>query len=91
MLWQGTSTGSVTFSDAEGSPTHVDVNNKFLALSTSAGVLKIYDVSRAQPKLVRFAVFCTAVCMASVPFSVCMRVANVVRVVCVVTDELRQV
>ena len=40
-----------TFTEAEGKPRHLDVNGKFLAVGTSGGRIKVYDVSRGrEPK-----------------------------------------
>ena len=47
---QGSKTATVSFTDAEGAPLLVDVNSKFLAVSTTTGVIKIFDVSRSTPK-----------------------------------------
>jgi hypothetical protein len=49
---QGVRTNTIPFTDGEGSAALVDVNGKFLALATSRGMIKIYDVSRTTPKLV---------------------------------------
>lgn len=49
--FSGTIRSTVSFSEAEGTPQFVDVNGGYLAIATSAGVLKIVDVrSPSKPK-----------------------------------------
>eukprot|EP01041_Mallomonas_annulata_P003422 gene3422-6789_t len=49
----GTEKGRISFTDAEGSPEHVDLNDKFLAVLTNKGVIKVFDVSKPKdPKQV---------------------------------------
>jgi hypothetical protein len=40
----GTVRGTITFSEAEGVPTYLDLNGKYLAIVTNKGVIKIVDV-----------------------------------------------
>lgn len=40
----------MTFSEGEGSPTHLDVNGQFLAVATDAGLIKLFKVTRREPK-----------------------------------------
>ena len=47
---QGVVRKSITFTEQEGEPSLLDVNNKYMAVSTSQGNLKVYDLSRAEPK-----------------------------------------
>ena len=43
---QGKKQDSLSFSEAEGLPRHIDVHENFMAIATNEGTLKIYDVSR---------------------------------------------
>ena len=47
---QGVVKQKISFSEGEGSPTHLDMNNKFLAVATSTGLIKIFQVDRREPK-----------------------------------------
>lgn len=48
----GTQKGSIAFTEAEGNPLHLDINNKYLAAVTNFGVVKILDVhAPTKPKL----------------------------------------
>jgi hypothetical protein len=48
----GVQKGSISFTEAEGLPSHVDINGKFLAVLTNTGVIKILDVTApTKPKL----------------------------------------
>ena len=40
----------LSFTEAEGVPTHMDANGKYLAVVTDKGVIKMFDVSRREPK-----------------------------------------
>lgn len=40
----------LSFTEAEGVPTHIDANGKYLAIVTDRGVIKMFDVSRREPK-----------------------------------------
>ena len=40
----------MTFSEGEGSPTHLDVNGQFLAVATDTGLIKLFKVTRREPK-----------------------------------------
>lgn len=42
--FRGVQKGEVSFSEAEGTPVSIDVNDKFLAVMTSKGFIKIIDV-----------------------------------------------
>lgn len=53
---QGVRTATIPFSEGEGAATVCDVNGKYLALATSGGFIKIFDVSRSPPKQVRLRV-----------------------------------
>ena len=48
--FQGTVKTALSFTEAEGQPIHIDSNNKYLAVSTTEGVLKMFDVSRREPR-----------------------------------------
>jgi intraflagellar transport protein 140 len=42
---------STSFTEVEGTPEHLDINGKYLAVATSGGRLKVFDVSRGrEPK-----------------------------------------
>ncbi len=47
---QGTVKSALSFTEAEGQPEHIDSNDKFLAVVTTTGVLKMFDVSRREPR-----------------------------------------
>ena len=47
---QGVVRQKITFSEGEGSPTHLDVNGDFLAVATDTGLIKIFQVTRREPK-----------------------------------------
>lgn len=47
---QGVRKLKISFSDGEGSPTHVDVNGNFLAVATDTGLIKVFQVDRREPK-----------------------------------------
>jgi intraflagellar transport protein 140 len=48
----GVQKGSISFTEAEGLPSHVDINGKYLAVLTNTGVVKILDVTApTKPKL----------------------------------------
>ena len=49
---QGTVKNTLTFTDAEGSPITLDIMGNFLVVATSLGHIKMWDVSRRQPKMV---------------------------------------
>lgn len=52
LNFAGTQKGSVTFSEVEGVPEHLDVNGKYLAVVTSKGYVKIVDVhSPTKPRM----------------------------------------
>jgi hypothetical protein len=38
---QGTKTGTVSFTDAEGVPVSADINGKFMAVCTATGIIKV--------------------------------------------------
>ena len=40
----------MTFSEGEGSPTHLDVNGQFLAVATDTGLIKLFKVTCREPK-----------------------------------------
>lgn len=44
--FSGVQKGTITFSDSEGQPEFIDINNRFLAVITSKKYIKIYDVSK---------------------------------------------
>ena len=47
----GTQRGLISFSDAEGTPEHVNLNGRFLAVVTNKGLIKTLDVNKAnKPK-----------------------------------------
>ena len=48
--FQGTVKTALSFTEAEGQPVHIDSNDKFLAVVTTIGVLKMFDVSRREPR-----------------------------------------
>jgi len=48
----GVPRNEILFSEHEGEPLHLHINNKFLAVATSKGMLKVFDVSRRELKLV---------------------------------------
>ena len=48
--YQGVVKNSIPFSDAEGIATHLNISDKYLAIATSVGMLKLLDISRAKPK-----------------------------------------
>ena len=41
---------TLSFTEAEGRPMHLDANGKFLAVVTNKGIIKMFDVSRREPK-----------------------------------------
>ena len=41
---------TLSFTEAEGRPMHMDANGKFLAVVTDKGIIKMFDVSRREPK-----------------------------------------
>lgn len=47
---QGIVRQKITFSEGEGSPTHLDVNGDYLAVATDTGLIKIFQVTRREPK-----------------------------------------
>ena len=47
---QGVQRMSVSFTEAEGLPTLLDLNGNFLAVTTDTGTIKLFDVSRKEPK-----------------------------------------
>jgi intraflagellar transport protein 140 len=47
---QGVQRMSVSFTESEGVPLLVDINGCYLAVTTDRGVIKLYDVSRKEPK-----------------------------------------
>ncbi|GMI07811.1 hypothetical protein TrVE_jg6403 [Triparma verrucosa] len=47
---QGVQRMSVSFTEAEGLPMLLDLNGTFLAVTTDLGVIKLFDVSRKEPK-----------------------------------------
>ena len=48
--FQGVIRQKITFSDGEGAPTHLDINGDYLAVATDIGLLKIFQVTRREPK-----------------------------------------
>lgn len=49
---QGVRKQKIAFSDGEGSPSHLDLNGKFLAVATDTGLLKVFQIGdRREPKL----------------------------------------
>ncbi|OQR87348.1 Intraflagellar Transport protein [Achlya hypogyna] len=46
----GTVRNTLSFTEAEGKPFLLHVNNKFLAVGTDTGVLRVFDLSRREPK-----------------------------------------
>ena len=40
---------TIAFTDEEGAPTLLDINNRFMAVATSKGRLKVFDVGRREP------------------------------------------
>mmetsp|Transcript_83931 Transcript_83931/g.237404 ORF Transcript_83931/g.237404 Transcript_83931/m.237404 type:complete len:1469 (+) Transcript_83931:229-4635(+) len=40
----------ISFSEGEGEPTHLDINGKFLAVATSNGQIKLFDLSKREAK-----------------------------------------
>ena len=40
----GTQKGSISFTEAEGSPEHLDLNGQFLGVVTNKGIIKVFDV-----------------------------------------------
>lgn len=49
--FKGTRKGTISFSEAEGIPEHIDIKSKYLACMTNRGVLKVFDVSQpTKPK-----------------------------------------
>ncbi len=40
----------ITFSESEGSPKHLNVNGDYLAVATDTGLIKIFQVTRREPK-----------------------------------------
>ena len=46
---QGIVRQKITFSEGEGSPTHLDVNGDYLAVATDTGLIKIFQVTRREP------------------------------------------
>ncbi|KAJ1446802.1 hypothetical protein M885DRAFT_591648 [Pelagophyceae sp. CCMP2097] len=47
---QGVVRQKISFSEGEGTPTHLDVNGRFLAVATTKGLIKIFQVDRREPK-----------------------------------------
>ena len=47
---QGVVRKTIAFTEQEGEPALLNINNKYMAVATSQGYLKVYDVSRAEPK-----------------------------------------
>jgi intraflagellar transport protein 140 len=47
---QGVSTKSVPFTEQEGNPKLLDVNGKFLVVATTRGLIKLFDISRREPR-----------------------------------------
>ena len=47
---QGIQRMSVSFTEAEGLPMLLDLNGNFLAVTTDTGTIKLFDVSRKEPK-----------------------------------------
>lgn len=47
---QGIVRQKITFSEKEGSPTHLDINGDYLAVATDTGLIKIFQVTRREPK-----------------------------------------
>ena len=41
---QGTKTGTVSFTDAEGVPVSADINGKFMAVCTATGIIKVLQL-----------------------------------------------
>jgi intraflagellar transport protein 140 len=48
--FQGTVKTALSFTEAEGQPLHIDSNLKYLAVVTTTGVLKMFDISRREPR-----------------------------------------
>ncbi|KAF0691673.1 Aste57867_17141 [Aphanomyces stellatus] len=46
----GTVKNTISFTEAEGKPFLLHVNNKFLAVGTDAGLIRVFDLSRREPK-----------------------------------------
>ncbi|CAK4724875.1 unnamed protein product [Aphanomyces euteiches] len=46
----GTVKNTVSFTEAEGKPCILHVNNKYLAVGTDAGLIRVFDLSRREPK-----------------------------------------
>jgi intraflagellar transport protein 140 len=44
--FQGVQKGSITFSETEGSPEHLDINGQYLAIITNKGFIKILDITK---------------------------------------------
>lgn len=42
----------ISFTEEEGSPMLLDINGNFLAMSTDVNILRLWDISRAEPKQV---------------------------------------
>ncbi|GBG32279.1 Intraflagellar transport protein 140-like [Hondaea fermentalgiana] len=47
---QGVSRAEVSFSEHEGEPRFMHINGKYLAVATHKGMLKVFDVSRREPR-----------------------------------------
>ncbi|RLN68428.1 hypothetical protein BBP00_00001031 [Phytophthora kernoviae] len=47
---QGVVKNSISFTEAEGRPTMLSLQSKFLAVGTDRGLLRVFDVSRRDPK-----------------------------------------
>ena len=43
---QGTVKQLLSFTEVEGSPCFIDINNKFLVVATANGYLRLYDLAR---------------------------------------------
>ncbi len=44
LTFAGTQKGSVSFSEAEGNPTHLDIKGRYLAIMTDRNIVKVMDV-----------------------------------------------
>ncbi|RHY88736.1 hypothetical protein DYB26_002578 [Aphanomyces astaci] len=46
----GTVKNTISFTEAEGQPFVMHINNKYLAVGTDAGLIRVFDLSRREPK-----------------------------------------
>ena len=53
LNFSGVQKGSITFTDVEGAPEHLDINNCYLAVVTVKGIIQIHDIKKpTRPQLI---------------------------------------